>query len=218
MKIGILGAGNIGGSLGKHFSKAGHEVYLSSRHPGQIQDLAKEIDAQCGTVEQAIAFGEVILLAVPFQALEKVAEQGDFEDKIVIDATNPYPGRDGDIAEEALKENTTASEYAAQFFPDSRLVKAFNSVYYKTFQEKAFRQGDERIAVHLCSDDEKAKEVVSDLIEDIGMAPMDFGALKAGEHFQPGAPMYNTNLNIRDAREFWNMVKDRDSGEQRKAA
>lgn len=201
MKIGVIGSGNIGGTLGRHWTKAGHTVMVSSRHPEALKPMAAEVGAQVGTAEAAAAFGEVILLAIPFGKIPDLAQQiGQLDHKILIDATNPYPQRDGEMAQQVIEdESQTATGYVANQFPGAHTIKAFNSVYYKVLEEKAFHSGDQRIAVQICGDDEQAKQTVKQLIEDIGFAPQDLGDLSSGTVFEPGAPLYNKNLAIAEA-------------------
>lgn len=201
MKIGIIGSGNIGGTVGRHFARAGHDVLFSSRHPEDLSDMAEEVGAQTGTPEEAARFGDVILLATPFGQNETVAQQiRPLEGKILIDATNPYPSRDGEVAQR-IRDNDeqVASDYTVELFPETRVVKAFSSVYYESLQEQAFSEGDQRIAVQLAADDEEAKQTVAGLIEDIGFAPQDLGGLEAERYFEPEALLFAKNLPIREA-------------------
>ena len=201
MKIGIIGSGNIGGTLGQHWAKAGHEVMFSSRKPESLKPMAAAVDAQTGTVQEAATFGEVILLAIPFGKIPDLAQQiGRLDNKILIDATNPYPQRDGDVARQVIEDTSqTATGYVAHQFPGAQTIKAFNSIYYKVLEEKAFRSGTQRIAVQVCGDDVQAKQTVKQLIEDIGFAPQDIGDLSSGTVFEPGATLYNQNLPIGEA-------------------
>lgn len=204
MKIGIIGSGNIGGTLGRHWAQAGHEVMFSSRHPEELREMADSIGAKAGMVSEAADHGEVLLLAIPLKHNEMVAnELGDLEGKILIDATNPYPGRDGEMAQRIIDDkDDTSTAYTARLFPGASVVKAFNSVYYKVLLESAFRAGDERIAIQIASDDATAKDTVKHLIEDIGMAPQDMGGLSDGKYFEPDAPFYNRNFTIREAEKL----------------
>jgi len=129
-----------------------------------------------------------------------VAQQvGRLDHKILIDATNPYPQRDGDVARRVLEDDSqTATGYVASQFPAARTIKAFNSIYFKVL-EQAFRSGDERIAVQVCGDDQQAKQTVKQLIEEIGFAPQDIGPLSKSTLFEPDAPLYNKNLKIGEA-------------------
>ena len=201
MKIGIIGSGNIGGTLGRHWAKAGHEVMFSSRKPEGLKSMATEVGAQTGTVQAAAIFGDVILLAIPFGKIPDLAQQvGRLDHKILIDATNPYPQRDGDVAQQVIDDKSqTATGYVAIQFPGAQTIKAFNSIYYKVLEEKALREGSQRIAVQVCGDDVQAKQTVKQLIEGIGFAPQDIGDLSSGTVFEPDAPLYNKNLSIGEA-------------------
>lgn len=201
MKIGIIGSGNIGGTLGRHWAKVGHEVMFSSRNPEELKPMAEEVSAKTGTVEEAAAFGDVVLLAIPFGKVPEIAQQiGRLDNKILIDATNPYPQRDGDVARQLIADGKqTATGYVAAQFPGARTVKAFNSIYFKVLAEQAFRTGNERIAVQFCGDDQQAKQTTKQLIEDIGFAPQDIGDLSRGVLFEPDTLLYNKNLKIGEA-------------------
>ncbi|HEY9637450.1 MAG TPA: NADPH-dependent F420 reductase [Coleofasciculaceae cyanobacterium] len=210
MKVGVIGSGNIGGTLGRHWSKVGHEVMFSSRNPEELKPMAAEVGAQTGTVEAAAAFGEVILLAIPFGKIPELAQQiGRLDDKILIDATNPYPQRDGDVAQQVIDDQLqTATGYVASQFPGNHTIKAFNSIYFKVLEEQAFRSGDERIAVQICGDNPQAKQTVKQLIEEIGFAPQDIGDLSSGTVFEPNAPLYNKNLKIGEAETLWQQLSN----------
>jgi 8-hydroxy-5-deazaflavin:NADPH oxidoreductase len=207
--IGVIGSGNIGGTLGRHWAKAGHEVTFSSRHHEELQSMAAAVGAKVGTIDETVAFGEVILLAIPFGKVAEVAQQvGQLNDKIFIDATNPYPQRDGDVARRIITDDSqTATGYVASQFPGAAMIKAFNSIYFKVLEEQAFRAGDERIAVQVCGDDLQAKQIVKQLIEAIGFAPQDLGELSQGKLFEPGAPLYNKNLKIGEAEMLLSQIE-----------
>ena len=209
MKIGIIGSGNIGGNIGKNWAKAGHEVMFSSRHPEELKEMAQSVGAKVGTTEEAAKFGDVILLAIPYGKVPDVAEQiGSLSGKILIDAGNPYPNRDGEMAQKVIDdESQTATGYIASLFPKAKTVKAFNSVHYRVFAEQAFKEGDERIAVQICSDELEAKETVKQLTEDMGFAPQDLGDLSQGVLFEPVALLYNQNLKIGEAKKLLSQVE-----------
>jgi 8-hydroxy-5-deazaflavin:NADPH oxidoreductase len=201
MKIGIIGSGNIGGTLGKHWAKAGHEVMFSSRHPEELEAMAKQANAQVGTIEETASFSEVMLLAIPFGSIPDIAKQvGRLQNKILIDATNPYPQRDGAVAQQVIDDPAqTATGYVATQFSGTPVVKAFNSIYFKVLEDQAFQSGGDRVAVQVASDDLSAKQMVMQLIADIGFAPQDIGDLQSSTIFEPGAPLYDKNLKIGEA-------------------
>jgi len=209
MKIGIIGSGNIGGALGKHWAKVGHEVMFSSRHPEELQDMAQKVGAKVGTTEETAAFADVILLAIPYGKVPEVAKQiGQLDNKIIIDAGNPYPQRDGDVAQKVIDDDSqTATGYIGSLFPGAKTVKAFNSIYFKVLEEQAFQSGENRIAVQMAGDDTQAKQTLTKLIEEIGFAPQDIGSLSESTIFEPNAPLYNKNLKIGEAEKLLSQIK-----------
>ena len=211
MKIGIVGSGHIGATLGKHWASAGHDVLFSSRHPEELRAMADRVGATAGTVKEAAHVGEVILLATPFGKNAEIARQvGALKGKVLIDATNPYPQRDGEVAQRVIDDDAlTSTGWTAQQFPEARVVKAFNSIYFKVLENQAFQTGDDRIAVQLVSDDEAAKETVKQLLHNIGMVAHDLGELVNGRYFEPDAPLYNKNLTLPAAQAVYQQAIDR---------
>ncbi len=200
MNIGIIGSGNIGANTARLFAQAGHKVAISnSRGPGSIQDLVDDIgsNARAATVEEAADFGEVVLVAIPFFARDTLPAE-ELNGKTVVDATNYYPGRDGEINFDGL----TSSELLAQNVSGARLVKSFNTMYYETLANEGRSEKEERLVLFAAGDDEDAKATVSGLIEEIGFAPVDTGSLREGGHKQqPGSPIYNNPMTEDQARE-----------------
>lgn len=205
MKIGIIGSGNIGAAAARLFAGAGHEVAVSNSRGGAgLETLIAELGGRGRAVgiEEAARFGEVVLLAVPFGKYESLSAEA-FEGKVVIDANNYYPQRDGRF--EGLDGGeTTSSELVASHLKGARLVKGFNTIWF----EHLAKQGDtnlpveERRAIFIAGDDEGAKRTVARLIEEIGFAAVDTGALGAGgRRQQVGAAVYNKELNAREAAE-----------------
>jgi 8-hydroxy-5-deazaflavin:NADPH oxidoreductase len=172
MRIGIVGAGNIGGNCARQLAKGGHEVKLSGRDPSKLEPLADEIGdaATVGTPAEAAEFGEVVVLAVPWPAFDDaVASTGSLDGKIVIDTTNDY-GR-GD----SPPEGETQAEYHAARVAGARYTKSFNTLTSGFQAEAAFRPEAERAVQWVCGDDAEAKEAVMGLIADAGYAPVDVG-------------------------------------------
>ena len=200
MNIGIIGSGNIGANAAKLFAQAGHDVAVSnSRGPESLQDLADEIGskARAATVEEAADFGEVVLVAIPFFARDTLPAEA-LDGKIVLDATNYYPGRDGEIDFDGL----TSSELLARNMPGARLVKAFNTMYYETLANEGRPENGDRLVLFVAGDDEDAKKTVSGLIGEIGFEPVDTGSLREGGRKQhPGSAIYNKPMNEDQARE-----------------
>jgi hypothetical protein len=201
MRIGVIGAGNIGGTAARLFADAGHEVVISnSRGPETLR--GEEGDGiRAGTVEEAAEFGEVVLVAIPFGERETLPVD-ELSDTTVIDAMNYYPGRDGKIAE-LEDDGTTSSELLARHLDSSRIVKAFNTMEAGTLEEDGRRSGDHRrLVLFVASDDELAKRTVMELIDEIGFDPVDTGELRDGGRVQqPGSSIYGAELTNPEARE-----------------
>jgi 8-hydroxy-5-deazaflavin:NADPH oxidoreductase len=157
MKIGIIGAGRIGGNAGRLFEEAGHQVFLGSRD----------------TLADAAEFSDVVMLSVPWTAVDDVlAKTGPLDGKVVIDTTNPYgPGGVQDLG------GRSAGRVNAGRMPGARIVRAFNTLTSGFQSEAAGRSGEERAVMFLSGDDAQAKALVSGLIEEIGFAPCDVGGL-----------------------------------------
>lgn len=194
MRIGIIGSGNIGGALTGLLARAGHEVAVANtRGPESLADLVRESGPgarAAASAAEAAAFGDVVVIAVPFKAYRDLPADR-LAGKVVVDANNYYPDRDGRIPE--LDENrTTSSELVAAALPGARVVKAFNTIYSRKLADDGKPQAPaaERLAIPVAADDAEAKAVVSRLIEEIGFAPVDAGALGESRRQQPGAPVY----------------------------
>jgi predicted dinucleotide-binding enzyme len=203
MKIGIIGSGNIGATSARLFVRAGHEVALSNSRGGEgLEALVAELGpkAKATTIEDAANFGDVVLVAIPFGKFSTLPAEA-FYGKIVIDAGNYYPQRDGQIA--GLDSGqTTSSEMMSAHLKGARLVKGFNTIYYVHLAE----QGDvslpleDRRAIFIAGDDSQAKETVARLIEEIGFAAVDTGFMhEGGRRQQPGTAVYNKELTPKDA-------------------
>jgi hypothetical protein len=173
MKIGIIGAGRIGGGLARQLSGAGHELKLSfSRDQARLEQLAQELGpaASVGTPAEAAAFGDVVVISVPWSLLpEALAQAGSLASKIVIDTTNQFG------APPLPAEGETAAHFNAARMPGARYTKSFNTLTSGFQAEAAGRQGEERVVQWLCGDDAEAKRVVARLIEDAGFVPADLG-------------------------------------------
>jgi predicted dinucleotide-binding enzyme len=190
LKIGIIGSGRIGGTLGGIWTRAGHEVMFSSLDIEQDKALAAKVGgaARAGTPREAVAFGEVLLLAVPWRAFPEVSKElaSAMKGKIVIDASNPIVGRDGDVAVAAREKG--AGLAAAEYFPGARIVRAFNAIGFARLPEFAGRPG-ERVGMPMAADDQKAYAVAAGLVRDVGLEPVLVGPLAMGKHLIPGTPL-----------------------------
>lgn len=201
MKIGIIGSGRIGGTVGELWVKAGHEVMFSSLDLEHDKALAARIGAgaRAGTSREAGAFGDVLFVAVPYAALPQVGRDlGDvLKGKIVLDACNPIPGRDGDMALEAKAKGTGVA--SPQFLPGARLVRAFNSVGYTSLQSQAHRAG-EKVAIPLAGDDAQALQTAARLVQDAGFEPVMVGSLARAKEFDAGTPVFGKALTAAELR------------------
>lgn len=203
-KVGIVGSGNIGGTLGILLAKAGYEVLYSSRHPDALKDLVATAGpkACAGTVDEAIAFGDVIVLSVPLKAfLEFDAKTKDaLKGKIVIDTSNPYPERDGKIADEARKEPGGMGVFVSRLLPGARIVRAFNTVYFVDLKRTMNKSG-EKIGIPIAGDDKEGVEAAVELAERAGLDPVVVGDLRASKLFDVGTSVYATSATAREIRE-----------------
>jgi 8-hydroxy-5-deazaflavin:NADPH oxidoreductase len=204
MKIGVLGAGRIGATAARLFIAAGHEAAISnSRGPASLRELVAELGpkAHAAPVADAAAFGELVLLAVPWHRTDAMPKPELVRGKIVVDAMNPYKP-DGGFYELG---NSTSSEEVLKRLPGARLVKAFNTIYYEHLATRGRKDlpVEERHAIYLAGNDVPAKEVVANLIESIGFAPVDTGSLREGGRLQqPDSPIYEQTFTAREARAF----------------
>jgi len=202
LRIGIVGAGRIGGGLAALWVEAGHEVLVSSRHPDQLAPLCQELGPRCkaGTPAEAAAFGEVVLVSVPYGALPQVGRDlaKTLAGKVVLDTGNPYPERDGEMAVEARRKGTGVA--SAELLPGVRLVRAFNAINWKSLRSEAHR-GGERVAIPLAGDDPKALAVAERLVRDAGFEPVVVGPLAKARLFDFGTPVYTKLLTAKELRE-----------------
>jgi predicted dinucleotide-binding enzyme len=190
LKIGVIGSGRIGGTLGGLWAKGGHEVMFSSRNLEHDKALATSIgpNARAGTPRDAAAFGEVLLVAVPYSAMPQLGK--DLSDllkgKVVIDTSNPIVARDGDIATWAREKG--AGLASAELLPGAHIVRAFNAVGAARLPTIAQGQG-ERVGMPIAGDDANAVAVASRLIREVGFEPVLVGPLAKGKYLIPGTPL-----------------------------
>jgi len=201
-KIGILGAGMIGATTARLFAGAGHQVAISnSRGPETLADLVRELapNLRAMTSADTARWADIVLLAVPWRSPQALPAAEAVEGKIVIDAMNPYAA-DGSIIDLGA---SSSSEETRKRLPGARIVKAFNTIWYRHLAERGSpeRPVEERHAIFVAGDDAEAKAVVVKLIEEIGFAAVDTGSLaEGGRRQQPNTPLYNKVLTARDAR------------------
>ena len=206
VRIGVIGSGNIGGTIGGLWVKAGHSVLFSSRHPEELKDMVAGLGplAQAGPVDKAIEFGEVIFIAVPYGALPQVGRDyaAKLKDKIVLDACNASAGRDGAIAEEVDREGIGLT--SQKYLPGTRLVRSFNTLSYMIFAREANRP-DPRLAIPIAGDDQDAIRVAAALVRDAGFDPVVVGKLADARRFQRGGPGYGQPVSAPELKQKLNL-------------
>lgn len=195
MKIGIIGAGMIGGTLARLLADVGHEVAVSNRRgPDSLRPLVAELGpkVQGMTVDEAARWGDLIVLAVPWRSPEALPDAGSVAGKIVVDAMNPYAAEGGTIP----LGDSTSSEETQKRLPGARIVKAFNTIFYRHLASEGrpdLPEADRR-AIFVAGDDPAAKEQVAAIIRELGFAAVDGGTLRDGRRLEPGTPVYNRPL------------------------
>ena len=185
MKIGIIGSGNMGGSLAKFWAEKGHSVLLTSTSPEQTAEVAKSIghNTVTGSTSDAVSYGDIVVFAFPYESLKDVISKGgSFKNKIVIDLINPLTP---DVKGLLLGFETSASEEAAKLIPDAKIVKAFNTISAPVLKSGNIKFKGIPPDVYYCGDDEEAKSVVKKLIEDIGFEAIDSGPLSNARYLEP---------------------------------
>jgi 8-hydroxy-5-deazaflavin:NADPH oxidoreductase len=205
MKIGVIGSGRIGSTIGGLWVKAGHEVMFSDRDPEQVKRAIEGLGpavgpkARAGSVAEAAAFGDAILIAVPYAALPAIQQQvgAQLKNKVVIDPNNPLPSRDGDMAIPAQKNGAAAS--TAALLPGARLVRSFNAWGYALMQREANRPAP-RMALPVAADDPAALKVGMRLVRDAGFDPVAAGSLAASKAFDLGSQVSGQVLTAAELR------------------
>ena len=184
--IGIIGAGNIGGALGALWVKSGHPVMFSSRNLDEIKEMVAALGplAHAGTVAQAIAFGDALFIAVPYAALPQIGNdnRAALKGKVMLDACNAVPTRDGDAITKEADENGTGIT-SQKYLAGTRLVRAFNTMGAKVFETQSNRP-DPKLAIPIAGDDAGAVRVAEGLVRDAGFEPVLVGGLAAAKRFQ----------------------------------
>jgi predicted dinucleotide-binding enzyme len=203
MKIGVIGSGRIGGALGEFWVKAGHEVMFSALTLEEVKLLLGRLNlgprAIAGTAREAAAFGEVVLISIPYAALPNIGRDlaAELKGKVVLETGNPYPQRDGPMAYDARSRGTGVT--SAEFLPGVRLVRAFNSVGDVQLRSRMTRSR-ERIAIPLAADDAEAMKVAARLVEDAGFEPVAVGPLARAKDFDFGTKVYGEGFSASQLR------------------
>jgi predicted dinucleotide-binding enzyme len=202
MKIGVIGSGNIGGTVGGFWIKAGHQVLFSSRHPEELKPLIDGLgpSARAGTVTDALKFGDVIFIGVPYGAMPQLGKDyaKEFVGKIVIDATNAVLARDGEPGKEAREVGVGIT--SAKYLAGARIVRAFNTMSFRRLASNANRPG-ESMAIPIASDDKDALNIAAKLVRDAGFEPVVIGSLERSKFFAQGGPLYGQEISARELQE-----------------
>jgi len=201
LRIGIIGAGSQGGTIGRLWVQAGHEVLFSSRHPDELVSMTRPLGprASVGTPREAATFGSVILFTVPYDAVPQLGQdlQAELRGKIVLDATNPGPGSDNALAKEAMANGV--GQTSAKYLPGTRLVRAFSAVDAWAVRDSAGRQSG-KLGVPIAGDDTEAVQIAAQLARDAGCEPVVVGNLSAAKSFQRGGPGFRANTTAPELR------------------
>jgi len=202
MKIGVIGAGRIGSTFGALWVKAGHEVMFSDRDPEAVKRAMNGLGprASAGSVQEAVAFGEAILIAVPYGALPAIRDQvgAQLKGKVVIDPNNPVPARDGELGAQAKEKGAAVS--TAALLPGARLVRAFNSWGYALMAREANRPAP-RMAIPVAADDPVALKVGMQLVADAGFDPVNAGSLADSKAFDLGSAVSGRVMSADELRQ-----------------
>jgi predicted dinucleotide-binding enzyme len=204
MKIGIIGAGNIGGALARRFTELGHEVYIAnSRGPETLREVEAETGATAVSVHEAARDRDVVVVTIPEKNVSQLPEglfEGMGDDVVVIDTGNYYPRqRDGRI--DAIEEGTPESAWVSDQLGRPGVVKAFNNIYAQHLRDRGRPAGaPDRIALPVAGDDQAAKSTVMELVDQLGFDAVDAGGLSESWRQQPGTPVYATDLDAHGVR------------------
>ncbi|MFD2766772.1 NADPH-dependent F420 reductase [Micromonospora eburnea] len=201
MKIGIIGSGHIGGTLTRRLCALGHDVTVTnSRGPQSLTDLAAETGATAGTLEETVQGAELVIVAVPVRAVPDLPA-ALFDGKLVVDADNYYPERDGDIPE-LLDRSLSSSRWTAEHLKGAQVVKVFNTIRAPHLMDNGRPAGaPDRIALPVAGDDSAAKRVVMELVDELGFDPVDGGTLDGSWRQQPGTPVYGADRDADGVRQ-----------------
>ena len=196
MKIGILGSGDIGGSLGQLWSQAGHQVFYASRPPETLRQLAQcSGGAGVGGVDDALAFSDIVLDALPFGVSVKLSA-AKLGGKTLLHASNYYAKRDGLVELGDLSQ----SEYLALRLPDTQIIKAFNMMFASEMQSRVDAEPEQELAIFVAGDEESGRAIAKTLIHDAKFVAVDAGSLARGRLFESGGPLYAKRFNATKAK------------------
>ena len=203
MKISIIGIGNIGGTLGRHWIRAGHEVFFGVRRPEAAQTLVLELGglAGAGTPADAVRSAPLLVFAAPYGAWPEFARlhAHALKGKTVVDTANPYAARDGAVVDAIARAGGGSGTYTSHLLPGAHVVKAFNTVYWVDLRDQAHRPG-EKLAMPLAGDQDAANDVVAQLARDAGFDPVWVGGLARSADLHPDSPIYAKSMTAAQVR------------------
>jgi predicted dinucleotide-binding enzyme len=201
-RIGVIGSGHIGGTIGGLWVKKGHSVFFSSRHPEELKGMIAKLGslAKAGTVEEAAAFGDVLFIAVPYGAVPQIGKDysAKMKGKVMLDACNAVSTRDGAIADEV--EQNGIGVTTQKYFPGVRIVRAFNTMSYMVFAREANRP-DPKLAIPIAGDEPQAVQIAAALVRDAGFDPVTVGTLADARRFQRGQPGYGQQVSAAELKQ-----------------
>lgn len=201
MKIGIIGTGAIGSILAKKLSDAGHQVKVTNtRDMATLREIAANLGAEAATIEDVVKDVEVIIFSIPFKAYKDLPNnllQGVGQEVIIMDTSNYYPFRDGELPG---LEGKTESEYISETL-GRPVIKVFNNIMEYTLQHKGKAAGEGRIAISIAGDNEDHKRVAAELVDQTGFDTVDGGSLAESWRQEPGTPAYCTELNAAELKQ-----------------
>src|SRR3972149_12241172 len=208
LKIGIIGSGNIGSTVGTLWVKSRHPVLFSSRHPEELKPLVNGLGrlARAGTVREAFTFGDVVFIGVPYGAYPQIGKDyaKEFVGKIVLDAGNAVPKRDGAIANEARENGIGIT--SLKYLAGARIVRAFNTMSFRKLADNANRPGA-RMAIPIAGDDKEALAVAQTLVRDAGFEAVIIGGLESAKIFAQGGPLYGQDITAQEMQRRLKMLR-----------
>ncbi len=202
MRIGIIGAGRIGGAVGIEWAKAGHEVFFSSRNPAELAPLVEQGGSRtrAGTPAEAAAFGQVIVIGTPYDALPQLNSDfgAQLRGKVVIVLSNQARQNGGQPSQDAIARGWGV--VTPQLLPDTRVTRAFNAINFRFVTSEAHRAG-EKVGIPIVGDDAEAVRITTELVVDAGFDPVLVGGLARASSFDPGTPVFVSNMTAAQLRE-----------------
>lgn len=201
LRIGIIGAGRIGGAVGLEWAKAGHEIFFSSRNPDELAPLVQQAGsrARAGLPLDAAAFGQVVVIGTPYDALPQVGTDyaAQMRGKVAMVFSNQARQNGGAPSEDAIARGWGV--VTPELLPGTRVTRAFNAINFRAVTAEAHRSG-EKVGIPIAGDDAEAVRITSELVVDAGFDPVVVGGLAQASLFDPGTPVFVTNMTAAQIR------------------